>query len=408
MNCGLLGRKLGHSYSPQIHSYLGKYSYVLFEKEPEQVGDFIRNGDYTGLNVTIPYKKDVIPYLDALSPTAQKMGSVNTVVRRKDGTLFGHNTDYFGFTSLVKRSGIAVADRKVLVLGSGGTSNTAVRALADLGAEVVVISRSGENNYENLQRHADAAVIVNTTPVGMYPSTGVSPVDLRRFPRLEGVLDVIYNPARTQLLLDAQALGLPHGNGLWMLVAQAKESAEYFTGAPIDDSVIETIHRRLSAQMQNIVLIGMPGCGKSTVGALLARSLGRTLVDTDAEIAALAHKTIPAIFAEDGEDAFRELETQVLARFSKQSSLVIATGGGCVTRPRNHPLLHQNGSIFWLERSTDLLPTDGRPLSQANRLSELYARRRPMYQAFADASVDNNGRLEDTIAAILAHLEGTI
>lgn len=406
MKCGLLGRKLGHSYSPQIHSYLGDYSYDLFEKEPEEVGDFVKNGDYTAMNVTIPYKKDVIPFLDALSPAAQKMGSVNTIVRRPDGTLFGHNTDYFGFTSLVKRSGIPVGGKKVLVLGSGGTSNTAVKALTDLGAQVVIISRSGENNYENLHLHADASVIVNTTPVGMYPKTGVSPVDLNRFPRLEGVLDVIYNPARTQLLLDAEAMGLPHENGLWMLVAQAKEAAEYFTGTKLSDNLIETVHRKLSVQMQNIVLIGMPGCGKSTVGAVLAQKLGRTMIDADAEIEALAGKSIPEIFAEDGEAVFRNWETQVLGALGQQSGLVIATGGGCVTQTRNYPLLHQNGSIVWLQRDIQVLPTDGRPLSQTNDLGVMYTKRKPLYEAFADFSTDNNGTPEATVSAILAHLEG--
>ena len=406
MNSGLLGRKLGHSYSPQIHSFLGEYSYVLFEKEPEEVGDFVRNGDYTGINVTIPYKKDVIPYLDELSPTAEKMGAVNTIVRRSDGTLFGHNTDYFGFLYMVRQSGIQVAGKKVLVLGSGGASNTTVKALADLGAQVVIISRSGENNYGNLHLHADAAVIVNTTPVGMYPNTGAAPLDLTRFPHLEGVLDVIYNPARTQLLLDAETLGLPNANGLWMLVAQAKESAEYFLDKAIDDSVIETIYRKLSAQMQNIVLIGMPGCGKSTIGALLAERLHRKIVDADAEIIRLAGKTIPEIFAQDGEVVFRDWETKALAQLGKQSGLVIATGGGCVTRQRNYPLLHQNGSIFWLRRDTSLLPTDGRPLSQRNSLSDMYETRRPLYEAFADFSVDNNSTAEETVRAILAHLEG--
>ena len=407
MKCGLLGRKLGHSYSPQIHSYLGTYSYDLFEKEPEEVADFIRNGDFTAINVTIPYKKDVIPYLDELSPTAKKMGSVNTVVRRSDGTLFGHNTDYFGFTSMVRRSGIPVAGKKALVLGSGGTSNTAVKALADLGAQVVIISRSGENNYENLDLHADASVIVNTTPVGMYPKNGVAPVDLKRFPQLEGVLDVIYNPARTQLLLDAEAMGLPHDNGLWMLGAQAKEAAEYFTGTKLDDSMIETVHRKLSVQMQNIVLIGMPGCGKSTIGALLAKKLDRPMVDADAEIEQLAGKTIPEIFVQDGEDAFRNWETQVLTELGKRSGLVIATGGGCVTRQRNYPLLHQNGSIVCLQRDIQVLPTDGRPLSQANDLGVMYTKRKPLYEAFADFSADNNGTPEATVSAILAHLEGT-
>lgn len=271
---------------------------------------------------------------------------------------------------------------------------------------MIVISRSGENNYHNLYLHADASVIVNTTPVGMYPKTGAAPLDLRQFPHLAGVLDVVYNPARTQLLLDAEALGLPNANGLWMLVAQAKESAEYFTGTSIEDSIIETIYQKLSNQMKNIILIGMPGCGKSTIGGLLAEKLGRTLADADAEITRLAGKPIPEIFAQEGEKAFRSWETKALTELGKQSGLVIATGGGCITKRRNYPLLHQNGIIFWLQRDLRLLPTDGRPLSQANPLEALFARRKPLYQAFADYSVDNNGSPEDTVKAILAHWEG--
>lgn len=406
MKSGLLGRKLGHSYSPQIHALMGEYPYVLFEKEPEEVAGFVKNGDYTGINVTIPYKKDVIPCMDELSPMAKRMGAVNTIVRRADGTLFGHNTDNFGFSSMVERSGISVAGKKVLVLGSGGASNTAVKVLEDMGARVIIISRSGENNYTNLHLHRDAAVIVNTTPVGMYPSTGVSAVNLRDFPKLEGVLDMIYNPARTQFLLDAESLKLPRENGLWMLVAQAKEAAEYFGGRQLPDSIIESVYNTLSSQMQNIVLIGMPGCGKSTVGKALAQKLGRKFVDADAEIVNLAGKPIPEIFAQEGEEIFRQYETQVLAELGKQSCLVIATGGGCVTRERNYPLLHQNSRIFWLKRELDLLPTDGRPLSQSNQLTDMYQKRKSLYKAFADHIIDNNGTLTDTLAAICRHLEG--
>ena len=405
MKCGLLGRKLGHSYSPQIHSHLGDYSYALFEKEPEELEDFLRCGDFTGINVTIPYKKDVIPYLDELSPTAQKMGSVNTVVRRADGTLFGHNTDYFGFTALVKHSGIPVEGKNVLVLGSGGTSNMAVTALKDLGAQPIVISRSGENNYHNLHLHTDASVIVNATPVGMYPNTGVSPIDLKQFSHLEGVLDVVYNPARTQLLLDAEALGIPCENGLWMLVAQAKEASEYFTGTSLPDSCIEKIHRILSHQMKNIILIGMPGCGKTTIGALLAQKLGRTVVDADEKIVELAGKSNPEIFAQDGEEVFRAAETAALAELGKQSARVLSTGGGCVTRQQNYPLLHQNGYLVWLERDLTLLPTDGRPLSQSTALTDMYKVRKPMYESFADIRVENSGAPEDTVREILERLE---
>ena len=407
MNCGLLGRKLGHSYSPQIHAHLGSYRYALFEKEPEELEAFLKNGDFTGLNVTIPYKKDVIPYLDELSPAAERLGAVNTIVRRPDGRLVGHNTDYFGFRWLVKKSGLAVAGKKVLVLGSGGASNTAVAVLWELGADVVVISRFGENNYENLDRHADAAVIVNTTPVGMYPNTGKSPLSLEHFPALEGVLDVVYNPARTQILLDASARGLITENGLWMLVAQAKESAEWFTGRKIEDEVIARIHRALRRQMENIILIGMPGCGKTTVGQQLAQALGRRFVDADEALEAKAGRKITQIIPAEGEAAFRTLETETLAELGKQSGLVIATGGGCVTQQRNFDLLHQNGAVFWLTRDLRKLPTDGRPLSQAGRLGEMLAQRQPLYRRFADWEISNDGPVEETLKAILQKWEET-
>lgn len=404
MKCGLLGGKLGHSYSPQIHAGLASYSYDLFEKQPQELEEFLKNGDFTGLNVTIPYKKSVIPFCAELSDTAKRLGAVNTIVRRADGTLIGHNTDYFGFASMVGRSGIDPAGKKALVLGSGGASATAVAVLQEKGANVIVISRSGDNNYDNLHLHADASLIVNATPVGMYPNVGLSPIDLNLFPRLEGVLDVVYNPARTQLLLDAEARGLVCMNGLWMLVAQAKESAEWFSGSRISDEKIGEIYGILKRQMENIVLIGMPGSGKSTIGQALAEKLGKKFVDADAQIVNEAGKPIPQIFSEVGEAGFRALETKVLATLGKQSGLVLATGGGCVTREENYPLLHQNGTIFCLERDLSKLPTDGRPLSQAGKLEKMYEIRRPMYQRFADRMIDNNGAAGDTVNAILAAL----
>ena len=406
MKCGLLGRKLGHSYSPQIHARLGDYSYELFEKEPEELEGFLKNGDFSSINVTVPYKKAVIPYLDELSPLAQKLGAVNTVVRR-GGKLIGHNTDHFGFLTMVRSCGLRVSGKKVLVLGSGGASNTAVAALTDLGAKVVIISRSGENNYENLHLHSDAAAIVNTTPVGTYPNTDETPLSLDFFPRLEGVLDVIYNPARTMLLRQAEERGLTTCNGLLMLVAQAKEASEWFTGTMISDEKISQIHRILRQQMENIILIGMPGCGKSTIGKALATKLGKTFADADEKIASLAGKSIPEIFAQDGETVFRDWETKAISQLGKQSGLVIATGGGCVTREENQSILLQNGTLFWLQRQLDLLPTDGRPLSQSNRLEDLYRVRKPLYEAFADHVIDNNGDWDETVQKILTLWEGT-
>ena len=408
MKCGLLGRSLGHSYSPRIHRFLGNYPYHLFEREPDQVEAFLRSGDYAGINVTIPYKKTVIPFLDALTPTAEKLGAVNTIVRRSDGTLLGHNTDYYGFASMVYRSGLDVSGKKALVLGSGGASNTVCAVLSRLGADIVVISRSGENNYSNLHLHSDASIIVNTTPVGMYPNNGLSPVDLNLFPHLEGVLDLIYNPAKTKLLLDAEKRGLKWENGLWMLVAQAKEAAECFTGAPISDDCIGKIHTKLSGQMQNIVLIGMPGCGKTTVGKLLAEITGRRFVDADSWVEQEASCSIPDIFAKSGETVFRHLETKALEELGKQSGLVIATGGGCVTQSRNYPLLHQNGCLFWLQRPLDTLPAEGRPLSQRTRADQMYAIRKPLYEAFADHTIQNRGTPEDAVSSIVDLLEGCL
>ncbi len=402
MICGLLGKTLGHSYSPMIHGSLGDYEYRLFEKQPEELEDFLKNGDFTGLNVTMPYKKDVIPYLDYLSPIAERLGAVNTIVRR-DGKLIGHNTDYVGFKSMVSASGLVSNGKKVLVLGSGGASATAVAVMEDLGAEVVVISRSGENNYHNLDLHSDAAIIVNTTPVGMYPNTGVSPVDLTVFTKLEGVLDVVYNPARTQLLLDAEKQGITAMNGLFMLVAQAKESSEWFQNTAITDEKITEIHSILKSQVENIVLIGMPGCGKTTVGRALAEKLGRKFVDADAAIEEKAGMTIPEIFAKDGEEGFRNIETKVLSELGKQSGLIIATGGGCVTRIHNYPFLHQNATIIWLKREISQLPIEGRPLSQSGKLEEMYRIRKPMYESFADVIIENES-VEQTVQRIMEAL----
>ena len=400
LRCGLLGRKLGHSYSPQIHRELSCYEYKLYEKEPEELETFLKSGAFDGLNVTIPYKKTVMAYLDEISPEAAAIGSVNTIVNR-GGKLTGYNTDAFGFTWLLQKSGIEAAGKKALVFGSGGASVTVCHVLKTLGADpVIVISRTGENNYENLDRHLDAKLLINATPLGMYPNTGESPVDLTRFSSLDGVLDVVYNPARTALMLQAEQLGIAHASGLSMLVAQAKKACEYFTGKPVPDTEIDRIERLLSCQMENIILIGMPGCGKSSVGTALAAALGRTFIDADEEIVRRAGCSIPEIFAAQGEAGFRRAESAVLAEIGKQSGTVLATGGGCITRPENYPSLHQNGRIVWLTRDLSLLPTDGRPMSQANPLEALWEKRKALYEQFSDIKIANDRTIAECVNAI--------
>ncbi len=401
MKCGLLGQKLGHSYSPQIHKYLGSYSYSLFEVEPEALESFLTGNSFDGINVTIPYKKAVIPYCNHLTEVAEKLGAVNTIVRNDDGTLTGHNTDYYGFSSMLKQSGLNPANKKVLVLGSGGASNTVCTVLQEQGAKVTVISRHGVNHYGNLELHRDAAIIVNTTPVGMYPDNGNAPLSLDSFPHLEGVLDLIYNPAKTQLIFDAEYRHIPAVNGLWMLIAQAKESAEFFTGTKNPDEQIAVIYRAMERQMNNLILIGMPGCGKSTVGKILAEKLNRAFVDADAYLERKLSITIPELIEKYGEAEFRKQETLVLSELGKQSGLVIATGGGCVTKQENYPLLRQNGRIIWLKRPLDLLPKDGRPLSQSTSMDAMYSIREPLYRAFSHYQVENNRSAEATAEEIL-------
>ena len=399
---GLLGKKLGHSFSPQIHGYLGEYEYKLYERNEEELEGFIKEAGVTwqGLNVTIPYKKAVIPYCDELSDRAKKIGSVNTLVYR-DGKLYGDNTDYYGLECMVKKLGVSVAGKKAIILGNGGAAPTMKAVLLDMGAgEIVTISRSGEDNYENIAKHHDAAIIVNTTPVGMYPKVGEKVITLADFKKCEAVYDIIYNPLKTALLLEAEELGIPYMNGLLMLVAQAKLASEIFRNVKIDDSKIEDINAIIEADVRNIMLIGMPGCGKSTIGKKLAEATGKIFVDADAVIAERAGKSIPEIFAEEGEAAFRQLETEVLADLSKEKNQVIATGGGVVTRACNKPLLRQNSVVVFIERAIEDLPISGRPVSQAKPAAQIYAERIEFYRAYSDVSVKNVD-VDETVKNIL-------
>ena len=383
---GLLGEHLSHSFSPVIHAELGDYEYLLYEKKPDGLDSFLRYGDFDGLNVTIPYKKSVAEYCSNLSGTARAIGSVNTLTRLSDGSLYGDNTDFFGFEYLLKKANVNPVDGKTIILGSGGSSLTVQAVLRHLGAkESVVISRNGTDNYDNIINHRDAIMIINTTPVGMYPNTGVSPIaDLDIFQKCLAVIDLVYNPARTELLLQAEARGIFCANGLAMLVAQAKKSAEKFIRADIPDEKIEAIALKIASQTRNIVLIGMPGCGKTSIGSELAKKMNRDFADTDDLITETAGKGIPAIIAQDGEDVFRNFETDALRALCKRSGLVIATGGGIVTQPENRNIIRQNGTIVYLDRDIDQLPISGRPLSEDKGVHALAAIRLPLYSQWSD------------------------
>lgn len=403
---GLLGRTLRHSYSPQIHALLGDYEYRLFEVEPQDLEAFLKKREFGGINVTVPYKKDVLPYLSGISDNAKRIGAVNTIIVKEDGGLYGDNTDYDGFLCLVQKSGFQVKGKKALVLGTGGASLPISAVLSDLGArEVVFISRSGENNYQNLSRHADADLIVNTTPVGMYPNNLKAPLSLSEFPNLSGVLDIVYNPQKTKLILDAERLGIPAYSGLLMLVAQGKRAAELFLGHDIPDSETDRIFKKLSTEMQNIVLVGMPGCGKTTVGKALAEQLNRPFFDADEEILKRTGKSAEAWIEACGEAVFRQKETEVLESLCKQSGTVIATGGGAVTVPENADILRQNSIVFFINRDVSALPVEGRPLSKATALSEMYEVRLPMYRSVCDYEIAADGSVEAVVRRILEELQ---
>ncbi len=397
---GLLGRKLGHSWSPRIHSLFGCEGYVLFEKEPEELESFLRSDEFDAINVTIPYKIDVMPYCDELTDAAKGVGSVNTIVR-KDGKLIGHNTDTDGFEYTVRRSGISFEGKKVVVLGNGGASKAVVYTAGKMGAkEIVVFDINGENNYSNIDRHYDAQIIVNTTPVGMYPNNGETLIDPAHFTHCEGAVDIVYNPLRTAFLLRCKTLGIPYAGGLPMLIAQAKAAEEMFFDKKIEDSEVERVYSILAAEQENIALIGMPGCGKSTIGALLAEMTGREAIDIDALIVENEGISIPEIFEKDGEDYFRYLEHYELEKVGKESGKIIITGGGIVKNGRNYALLAQNSRIYHIDREISLLPKDGRPISQSTDLAVLYEQRAPLYEKFRDVMVSNDGTPEECANAI--------
>lgn len=419
---GLLGRKLGHSWSVPIHKALGCEDYRLIELEPEQLEAFLRREDIGGLNVTIPYKRDVMKFCDVIDPAAEAIGSVNTLVRR-DGKLCGCNTDIDGLLYMLRRAKISLAGKKVVILGSGGASLTAQAAAQQEGArEVVVVSRTGPDNYENLpDRHKDAQVLINTTPVGMWPHVKGLSLDLKLLPGITAAADVIYNPVRTNLLLQAEALDRearyweeadvaePPGSGLRrvqytgglpMLVSQAKRAEELFFDRTIPDSETEAIVSRLWQDTTNIALVGMPGSGKTTVGRALARLSGKPFVDLDEEIVRKAGKPIPEIFAQEGEGTFRAMENEVLEEVCAKSGQIIATGGGAVLWSENRAAMRRTGRVYFLRRDLSRLPTDGRPLSQAGKLEEMFRLRGPLYEQSADQSVQNDSSPEETAAAI--------
>ncbi|MBE5784908.1 MAG: shikimate dehydrogenase [Clostridiales bacterium] len=407
MEYGLIGAHLPHSFSKYIHESLTDYTYELTELTPEELPAFLTKRQFKAINVTIPYKEAVIPFLDGIDEKAKRIGAVNTVVNR-GGKLYGYNTDHAGMATLIEKNGICLRGKKVLILGSGGTSKTAKAVAEDLGArETYRLSRSGKEGcitYEAAYaNHADTAVIINTTPAGMFPHLDGMAADLSRFPRLEAAVDVVYNPLRTAFILAARERGIKAAGGLDMLIAQAASAIEHFTGSRPDENAVNALYKTMRRERENIVLIGMPGSGKSTVGKRLAQLTGREWIDTDALIEKKAAMPIPEIFKTKGERAFRDMETEVIASLAGRMGLVIATGGGAVLREENRNLLRRNGRLYFLDRPlADILPTDDRPLSSDREaLTARYRERYPIYTAAADCRIDNSGSAETAADAIM-------
>ena len=394
MRYGLIGEKLGHSFSKIIHEKLADYTYDLIPLSLEELDVFMREKEFSAINVTIPYKETVIPYLDEVDPKAAKMGAVNTVVQR-NGKLFGYNTDYFGFRYMLEHNHIQIAGKKVLVLGRGGASKAVIAVLEDMGAAEIhtIYYKIAEDSisYETCYAlHTDAQVIVNTTPVGMYPNSGHTPIDLTPFTKLEAVADVVYNPLRTRLVLDAEEKGCQAIGGLEMLVGQAKYAVEIFMDQSLPEDSIDVVYKDLMAERRNLVLIGMSGCGKSTLGKLAAEKLGKTFVDTDAEIIKRIGMSIADYFAAYGEDSFRKVESEVVQEISTQNNLVISTGGGVIKNPENIRWLKGNGTVIWIQRDPELLESgNGRPLvPDQEAVRRLYKERLPLYTAAAETIIE--------------------
>lgn len=410
MEYGLIGEHLPHSFSKEIHEQLADYTYDLHELTPDALDGFMREKAFKAINVTIPYKRDVMAYLDEISPSAKEIGAVNTIVNR-GGRLSGYNTDMLGMQALISRIGLDLTGKTVLILGTGGTSHTAQYVAKHLGAgKVVTVSRSGRGGsvtYEDAPRlYPDAAVILNTTPAGMYPNVDAQAIDLSLFPALEGVADVVYNPLRTQLVQQAHALGLPAEGGLYMLVGQAVAAVEIFLDRKLDPDALDKVFQAVFADKESIVLTGMPGSGKTTVGKLLAEQLGRRFYDSDDEITSRTGRTPNEIIRADGEAAFRDVERDVIAALSLEPGCVIATGGGAILREENIRHLRANGRIFFLDRKPeDILPTDDRPLSSDRAaLKKRYDERYPIYTATADSMLPVTGSPEDVAAAVRKEL----
>ena len=413
MEYGLIGAKLGHSYSKIIHEMLCGYHYDLCPlPTEEEARAFLAKRQFKAINVTIPYKKLVMEYCSYIDPRAKAIGAVNTVVN-KNGLLYGYNTDYMGFAHLCDAHGVSFAGKTVVILGTGGTHNTTSAVARDKGAaKVLTVSRhpdpeKGELSYAEAVS-SGAQIVVNTTPAGMYPNNGSCLLDLHAFPKLEAVLDCVYNPFRTELLLRAEELGVPAYCGFEMLVAQAVYAAEHFTGQKLPEAVIADTHRKLKRDLSNVAIIGMPGCGKSTIGRALAKTLGKTYVDLDEVIEKNTGMPIPDIFAREGEASFRKYESQAVAEISKQTRQVIACGGGVIKTPGNARALRQNGPVLWVQRPVERLATGGRPLSTGlDALRKMEAERMPLYRAASDAAVDNTGRLENTVETAVQAFETT-